>query len=386
MNTQAPIKVTLIGMEERSRKILTRILSSSETPACVISDKSTADIAIVDMDDDTSIGQLLALHEVVDIPAIVLSEREIHAPNSHWVVKPVQSRTLLQMIWKLGKQQEQRLRRQRRQRLAAAGSRRMRQELDRQLAIQPMARTHQIAAKSSQPVADELLCGNEAESTYLATRLSARLFYDPSQHLQSIVQGAVDEVRLHHKPMIVRGLGRDIVIFDEGEMIACGLSEFQLRKICKARFDKKLVVFLAINEKAIDLEALRNIAERYEVFMWKLALWSASGRLPVGTDLDKPVSIARWPNLTRLALFPHAVQLAALWHRQAISIRATAILLDVSYKYIFSFYAACLQLGLIREHSRPESFRLQAPENRAGRGLLGKVLGYLNRRIKGRSS
>ena len=383
MQTQAPIKVTLIGMEERSRKILTRILSSSDIPSCVISDQSTADIAIVDIDDDASMKHLLELHERSDMPAIVLSEKEIHAPNTHWVVKPVQSRLLLQTIWKLGKQREHRLRRQRQQSLVSAGSSRIRRELDMQLSIQPTARTHQVAARSGQPVVDELLCGTEDESAYLAAVLPERLFYDPSRKLQSIVQGAVDEVRLQQRPMIIRGLGRDIIIFDGGEMIACGLSEFQLRKLCKSHLDKRLVVFLAVNERAVDLLALRKAAEHYDAFMWKLALWSSSGRLPFRTDLDKPVSIALWPNLTRLALFPHAVQLAALWHRQAISIRATAILLDVSYKYIFSFYSACLQLGLIREHSRPESYRLAPPHDRAKRGLLGKVLGYLNRKMGG---
>lgn len=381
MHTQAPIKVTLIGMEERSRKILTRIISSSDIPSCVISDKLTADIAIVDIDDEASMKHLLELHERSDMPAIVLSEKEIHAPNTHWVVKPVQSRILLQNIWKLGKQREQRLRQQRRQSLVSLGGRRIRRELDMQLSVQPTARTHQVAVKSGQSVVDELLCGTEDESAYLAAELPERLFYDPSRKLQSIVQGAVDEVRLQQRPLIIRGLGRDIVVFDGGERIACGLSEFQLRKLCRSHLDKRLVVFLAVNERAVNLMALRGTAERYDAFMWKLALWSSSGRLPIHTNLNKPVSIAMWPNLTRLALFPHAVQLSALWHRQAISIRATAILLDVSYKYIFSFYSACLQLGLVREHSRPESYRLPASHDHAKRGILDKVLGYLNRKM-----
>ena len=118
--------------------------------------------------------------------------------------------------------------------------------------------------------------------------------------------------------------------------------------------------------------------------LWKAAAWASRGRLPQGADPDRPVSIAAWPNLTRLARFPHAVQLAALWHRQAISIRATAALLDISPRYVFCFYSTCLQLGLIREHARPQIFGT-VPGVEADRGLLGKVLDYLRRRLGGRA-
>ncbi len=382
MNTQAPIKVTLIGMEDRSQKILTRIITAADVPSCVMTDETAADIAVVDLDGDFSQDELLAIHQQLDMPVIALSETEVHAPNVLWVVKPIQSRPLLQAIWKLGRQRQQRALRRRRQALLA-GSARVQREVTQQLRSKPVARTSGIAAKSGPQLREAMLCGVEREEAYLAPKLPAGLFYDPGVHLQSIVQGAIDEVKRRGRPMIIRGLGRDITVFQHGEFVATELTAFQLRELSKSQFDRKLVVFLFARESTLDMDRLHQQAERRDEFMWKLALWCARGRLPRGTSLDKPVSIVAWPNLTRLALFPHAVQLAALWHRQAISIRATAILLDLSYKYVFSFYAACLQLGLIREHSRPENFHLQAAGSRASRGFLGRVLGYLNRRVRG---
>lgn len=379
---QESTKVALVGVETRSRRILERIITSAETPRCTIVASDEADVLVVDRDGHLPEAELLALYEGARQPVIVLSETPVRGPNLTWVLKPVQARVLLQSIWKLGRQQRRHVQRRRRESLLA-GSRRVRREVDFQLGTRPPVQTAALAARASRRDEEEpSCCGAFPESLYLSAQLPAVLRYDPQAHLQSVVQALIDESRKRDRAVVLRGLGRDLVAFDGGRLVATELSDLQLRRLAGEPIDRRMLVFLLLRESAIDMAALRRRAVSSESLLWKSALWSSQGRLPVGTDLDTPVSIAAWPNLTRLELFPHAVQLAALWHRQAISPRATAALLDISYRYVFTFYSTCLQLGLIREHSRPVVFQ-QQHERQADRGLLGKMVNYLRRRLKG---
>ncbi len=382
--TQTSIRVGLAGLGPRSRKILARIISTAEMPRCEIVDWRGADVIIVDRDGELAEDELLALYQTAQAPVIVLSETPVRGPNLSWVIKPVQSRLLLQTIWKLGRERHRQVQTQRRERLLA-GNRRVQREVAYQLRQRPQAPTAEVAARARRPDADELIeCGVADEALYLTPKLPEALRYDPRLHLQGVIQAVIDESRRREQAVVVRGLGRDIIAFDRGRQIVTELSSYQLRTLCESPIDRRMLVFLLLKESALDLDAMRRRAERAEAVLWKAAAWASRGRLPQGADPDRPVSIAAWPNLTRLARFPHAVQLAALWHRQAISIRATAALLDISPRYVFCFYSACLQLGLIREHARPQRFDA-APPAEADKGLLGRMLGYLRRRVGGLS-
>ncbi len=380
---RASIKVALVGVEARSRRILTRLIASAEAPNCEIVDYESADVIVVDRDGELAERELLALYQHASVPVIVLSEAPVQGENITWVIKPVQANILLQSIWKLAQQRRRQTLQQRRETILA-GSRRVRREVKYQLQHRPTAQTASIAAKAGKlDDSGVLYCGSVDESRYLLPRLPDDLFYDPQVHLQSVIQAVINEAQRRERVVAIRGLGRDIVIFDQGKLLATDLSDYQLRRIAASPVDRKLLAFLLLRESSIDMATLRQRAQRTDAVLWKVALWSSRGRLPAGADLDKPISIMAWPNLTRLALFPHAVQLAALWHRQAISMRATAALLNISYRYIFSFYAACLQLGLIRQHARPIVF--QPPKSQQpDQGLLGKVLGYLRRKVERR--
>ncbi len=377
--TQQSTKVALVGVDARSRRILERIVTTAETPRCDIVAREQAEVLIVDRDGELGDDELLALYQNAPVPVIVLSATPVRGLNLSWVVKPVQAQVLLQAIWKLARQQRRRALQQRRASLLA-GNRRVQREVDFQLTTRAEIRTAALAARAGRRQPFEVLCcGDLPESLYQQPTLSAELRYDPQLYLQSVVQAVIDEVRKRGQAVVLRGLGRDLVVFDEGRLAATDLSDFQLRRLCAQPIDRRMLVFLLLRESAIDMAALRERAEPTEALLWKTALWSSQGRLPHGADLDKPVSIAAWPNLTRLPLFPHAVQLAALWHRQAISMRATAALLGISYRHLFAFYSACLQLGLIREHSRPVVFSRQ--QQQGDKGLFGKMLNYLRRRL-----
>ena len=68
-----------------------------------------------------------------------------------------------------------------------------------------------------------------------------------------------------------------------------------------------------VNELVDVLNRSRKHSFSAQSFCWLSALFSASGRLPSGFDLDTVCALKHWPNLTRLELIPHCLEIAAAW-------------------------------------------------------------------------
>jgi len=120
-----------------------------------------------------------------------------------------------------------------------------------------------------------------------------------------------------------------------------------------------------------------------EPFLWKLAVRTARGRIPAGTDLRAPVSLRHWPNLSRLMPIRHGLRISALWTKQPVSLVETAALLDIAPKYIFSFYSAARALDLIEQRERGEGERdskTPTPQTPEHKGFLSKILARLRGR------
>ena len=104
---------------------------------------------------------------------------------------------------------------------------------------------------------------------------------------------------------------------------------------------------------AIPAEEAAHLAQNFETYstesiLWQLALCASRGRLPANTPLDTPISLAHWPNLTRLQVPPHAARILSLWVRQGGSLRETVDSLNVPQRYVFALYSACSAIGLIQ--------------------------------------
>ncbi len=80
--------------------------------------------------------------------------------------------------------------------------------------------------------------------------------------------------------------------------------------------------------------------------LWELALWAARGRLPAGTNLDQPIKLKHWPDITQYVFFPHAVKMAAVWSKHALSIKEIIDKLKIPQRYVFSFYVACQAIDM----------------------------------------
>jgi hypothetical protein len=82
-----------------------------------------------------------------------------------------------------------------------------------------------------------------------------------------------------------------------------------------------------------------------EAFLWKLALYTYAGYLPNGIDVNKPVYLKYWPNLTRLEPTPDAMRIASLLCRQPVALAFIVRILNIPQRHVFNFYAAANAAG-----------------------------------------
>jgi DNA-binding NarL/FixJ family response regulator len=82
-----------------------------------------------------------------------------------------------------------------------------------------------------------------------------------------------------------------------------------------------------------------------EAFLWKLALYTYGGYLPEGIDVNKPVYLKYWPNLTRLEPTPNAMRIASLLSRQPVALAFIVRILNIPQKHVFNYFAAANATG-----------------------------------------
>ncbi len=227
-------------------------------------------------------------------------------------------------------------------------------------------------------------CGNQENSLYLDPARRADLFFDPAETLFGAMLEAVQLARQTGTPTAVDGLGHPLVLFPDQRSLYTDMREQYLRPLCVRTRSQTPMTIRAIPIEDTPVAAATDPRlQRLDATLWKVALWTARGRVPHGTSLDAPVSLRAWPNLSRLEVIPGAMQMTALWIAQPTSLLQTAERLAVPYRYVFSFFTACQALGLIEQttvadavavHSPPPE---QLPAKAERRGLFGRMLNKL---------
>lgn len=123
-----------------------------------------------------------------------------------------------------------------------------------------------------------------------------------------------------------------------------------------------------------------------DALLWTSALLASRGRVPVGTDLNATVKLKRWPNLTRLVVFPNAVRITALLSREPMSLVAAARVLKIPQRFVFAFFTAAAALDLVEQAAAEEDGPTEADVAVRARsrdpsklGLLRRILSHLRR-------
>lgn len=175
---------------------------------------------------------------------------------------------------------------------------------------------------------------------------ATRATYLPASYLAQVLVEALAAARRRGGPMTLylRGRAHRCMVIDpsNGGWISNSIPTTLLHYLARtAGIPEKLVVEAASPD--ITLDATDRIAA--DALIWDFAILAAHGRVPLGTDPNRPLRLRRWPNLTRWIETPGAMTLACQWSLGTTleQIRRNS---GVPLAAVNSFYAACTTTDL----------------------------------------
>lgn len=425
------LAIVSLGLNSQARAAFEMFFSTRPDASYVFVDKfEDADVGIVDLDGHQARELFADFRKRFTGPTLVLSVRDPGISDATWVSKPVKPTTLLSALATVsisksdtdaaagaGQPAVTSLNRVRTvapadpaatRHSANSGADMTRSDAP-QPATQPAAAARQAdagttgtqpapAAQAAQPddVADPRdttkvaglalterrrhpSYGSLTSEMYADPRQRAAFFFDANDYFQGTLQAAMATADSNNRPlrMSANGSEKDLIIYPGGDIVQSDVKEHFLRSLAMVKGSGKQVSFELLPE---DTRPGRSGGEprlqSRSGLLWKVALWTAIGRLPVGTDPEQIVQLSYWPNFTRLFIPLHGIQIASLWAQRPSSLLETADILGVEYRYVFSFYSAAVAIGAVsRANGSPA---LPATHRQAGqRGILGRLLKYL---------
>lgn len=401
---ETPIRITTFGMDQHARRMLDVVFKGPAHNAYVLVEENLAEAAIFDMD---SFGALELWEDYREVhphlPTLILSLNEQHKSGALFVKKPVQVARLLDGLEGISSQV-----RAARESVAmmVAPLTQDKHGPGNGAARKPIAATpgelspgvggaarilSDAHSHSHRGYMEDALCGNHDDIDSADEEALERISYDPERRLQSVFEKALKVAESTSQPVSLLGLSAPFYILPGTAQVQTAINEETLRTLSMLPLLNKSIAIKTLSKEEWKQESkasnLPLTCYCLRAYHWKLALWSSRGRVPKGTPLNKPVILLHWPNLTRLLLTPHALQIAALWIEQSCSLTETARILNIPQRHVFAFYSATHALKLAfpdrrsdgRGEQEAEEIEMNMQANKhPRRSLLRRILEHLS--------
>ena len=250
------------------------------------------------------------------------------------------------------------------------------------------------AAKLLRVKNEEHFVGDQADVNLNDPKELEKIYYDPSKYLQSIIEHASLKSR-QTEQIIQLNVLNHIFYFDaKDQKIYSTVGPGIIRPLCLIPHDKNITFqamdnsfrtqlheIMQSNKNKTSKKTLEKQNWDMEAFTWLITLWCSRGRIPEGIDVNQPVYLMQWPNLTRLASIPHAVRIAALLYDRPRTLIDTARQLGIEQRYVFAFFSASKSIGLANMTKRQvdKTFKVEKPEKNKNQSILSKIFNKLSR-------
>lgn len=405
-----PIRVFVEGMNERMKNTLRFFFQGPCKNDCILAGEDSADLGIFDLDGYQGRKQMQAYRDRhPGQPLILLSLHDEKVENAIHLRKPIKPERLISAL------QQARLKRQR-QLVSASATKPPPQPYRRVQTKAPKPVTGNIkkaahrtdlisnkkphsdqhrnrAAVTASPLRPEThkaamyldeqeahaYIGSAPELDLNDAQQLANAQYNPAEFIQGHLRKATKTADKYKSAVELKMPYCSIAVLPKTHFVLVDFNDSRLHAFCNMRLiDGTLTLSVIKGNKTAD-DAKYTRVMSMESMLWKAAIWASRGRLPTGTSLTKPVVLRRWPNMTRLLLFPHAMRIAALWMEHPHSLLDTAKVLGIPQRYVFGFYSAAYALELV-SIGRPEMntpVENVAVEKNRWRGFLGRILNRL---------
>ncbi len=190
------------------------------------------------------------------------------------------------------------------------------------------------------------LVGDAADVEEARAQQSESLFFNPDGYLCGRLAKAVERAREEGVAVALNTDSGRVLVCPDHDIALAQMSETTLRWLSSVRMPDDRATLEVPAEGCPDEPENMALRRGSDGLLWMTTLWAARGRVPRGTSLNAEVRLARWPNMTRLLLFPHSLRIAALWAKEPVSLLDSARILGIPQRFVFSFYSAAHALGL----------------------------------------
>ena len=225
------------------------------------------------------------------------------------------------------------------------------------------------------------LCGTEEQRVYARDWHESTLLYTPENYL---LNSLVDALKLSQQSKQYVQVKVDtqeyILLMPDVNLIysSIDMTSEAFSALCDTPL-KTGRVQLHLPSTA-ELSVLEEVVQRsaeltydMESLIWTTSLLTSRGRLSRNADLNQPLRLKHWPNLTRLEQFPHAMQIAAIWQQRSGTVFDVSDWLDIPQRYVLAFYNASHTLNLfVVDRGKPKPKEKAAPKK--NRGLFSRLL------------
>jgi len=343
-HSNKPMPITAIGMDKQNKRLLEMVfLGPGRGEYILVEETEAAQGSIFDLDNrQASWMDYRTRHP--HLPTIVLSLTEREIAGTIFVQKPLEINKLLKALLKL-------------KLLRSEGASLTKSKASH---LPPSQTTRNVKLTTLAEVENEeetlhQFCGY-APDINLRPGVGEKVYYEPDKYLQGFFEKAFAlSQQLEGEGVLIEGLYTSTILLSDKNQLLCGYgaTDGQWRTMALLPLSSSRLRMITISEIEIEAHQIVDhlVVHPLENFLWKIALWTARGRVPKGTSLNNNVRLTQWPNFTRLVLTPHALEIAALWMNQPHSLLQTAKVLEIPQRYVFSFFSAANTLRLVSVES-----------------------------------
>ena len=364
-----PVKLAAPWMDERSHAMLREFFRVGLRARCVLVEPDRAQAIIIDVDRGDATRRLHdARQHWPEVPIIELSVN--YTDQALFVRKPLRPKGMARALQSV----------RHKLRLSMDPETEC-VEHEQAPASEPAPAEADTAAPASialkgpvpEPGTESHYVGQASDLDPHASDTWPRAVYDPTRFLQGYLQRAAAMADESGHPVALTGVWGSWTIPPGNGPVSVTMPDHHLRTLCLVEIADREVRLESLGEGGAltDLPA----ATTRDALLWKITLWTARGRVPVGTPFNAPVYLRHWPDLNTLLVPPDAMRIAALWLNHPIDLLALAERLGVPQRHVFSLYAASAALGLAGPARRAADSLIAPPHVSAGgmRGLINRL-------------
>ncbi len=414
VNVQTPIKIVAIGLDLRSTKRLSTIFTVVYKGRCELVQGEGAVLAIVDLDNDTDAWALFQ-RKYSGLPVIIMSEKVTEIDGAIYIAKPAKLDPLWECINGLVNttppivevsinsdendpvetsehvENSDHVDDTTSSKVSDIKVNNTVQSVQRSLGTRPSQRAAMQALvdtsiNDAASAMEAKISANSAIPNILQEKADPKqvsIYFDMDDyllgHLISILHDNNNQDHLIH---IHCWLDCVLILYPGEGKAYTNLSDSQFKYLGVVPCQKDFTV--TKNPGSTDCESLseQNKSRLQEVsidyLLWDLALRTARGRVPQGTDLSRLHYLRCWPNFPRLPNTPHGMRMASVWVNNPCNLSDIAEKLNIATSDVYTFYSAALAIGLSGLAKRKADYLIESTVSRttefSKRGLFASII------------